>query len=251
MNYGGGANGKSVFYEIITALLGAANVSSYSLQSLTDRSGYYRAMIENKLLNYCSEISGNMATEIFKQLASGEPLEARLPYKEPITVRNYAKMLFNLNQLPKDIEHSNAFFRRFLIVPFNVTIAEPDQDKQLAAKIIATELPGVFNWVLAGLQRLLHQKNFTRCKAADDMLETFKLESDSVQLFINESGYQSSPDDYLLLKEIYSDYRAFCAEDGNMAVKKTNFIKRLKALNITIERRNIGNVAFLQKNLDF
>lgn len=251
MLYGTGENGKSVFYEIISALLGAENVSSYSLQSLTDRSGYYRAMIENKLLNYCSEISGNMQTEVFKQLASGEPLEARLPYKEPITVRNYAKMLFNLNQLPKDVEHTNAFFRRFLIVPFTVTIPEPDQDKQLAAKIIEAELPGVFNWVLAGLQRLLHQKNFSLCKAADLMLESFKLESDSVQLFIIENNYQHSPDDYLLIKELYSDYRAFCAEDGNVALKKTNFIKRLKALNVTIERRNVGNVAYLQKNTDF
>jgi putative DNA primase/helicase len=251
MLFGTGANGKSVFYEIATALLGAENVSSYSLQSLTDRSGYYRSMIENKLLNYCSEISTAMQTEIFKQLASGEPLEARLPYGKPFTVRNYAKMIFNLNELPKDIEHSNAYFRRFLIVPFPVTIPEADQDKQLSQKIIKAELPAVFNWVLAGLQRLLHQKNFTPCKAADMMLESFKLESDSVQLFLTENNYQSSPDEFLLIKELYSDYRAFCADDGAVALKKTNFIKRLKAHSITTERRNVGNVAYLSKNLEF
>lgn len=33
--YGTGANGKSVFFEIINALLGVENVSNYSLQSLT------------------------------------------------------------------------------------------------------------------------------------------------------------------------------------------------------------------------
>lgn len=247
MLYGNGANGKSVFYEIISAMLGVDNTSAYSLQSLTDRTGYYRAMIENRLLNYCSEISGTLQTEIFKQLASGEPIEARLPYGNPFTVRNYAKLMFNVNSLPKDVEISNAYFRRFLIVPFPVTIAEPDQDKTLSLKIIAAELPGVFNWVLAGLQRLLHQKNFTPCRAADDMLATFKLESDSAQLWIIENNYQISPDHYSLIKEIYSDYRNFCSEDGLIPLKKTNFIKRLRANGIAVEKKNVGNVAFIEK----
>ncbi len=33
--YGSGANGKSVFYEIVRSLLGEQNTSEYSLQSLT------------------------------------------------------------------------------------------------------------------------------------------------------------------------------------------------------------------------
>ncbi len=41
--FGGGANGKSVFFEILNALLGTENFSSYSLQCLTNDNGYYRA----------------------------------------------------------------------------------------------------------------------------------------------------------------------------------------------------------------
>ena len=47
--YGSGANGKSVLFEIISALLGQQNTSNYSLQSLTDDKGYSRAMLTNKL----------------------------------------------------------------------------------------------------------------------------------------------------------------------------------------------------------
>jgi hypothetical protein len=54
--YGGGANGKSVFFEIVKAILGNENLSSYSLSSLTNETGYYRAEICNKLVNYASEI---------------------------------------------------------------------------------------------------------------------------------------------------------------------------------------------------
>jgi len=62
--YGGGANGKSVFIEIVNALLGRENVSSYSLQTLTESNGYTRAELATKLLNCASEISGKMENNV-------------------------------------------------------------------------------------------------------------------------------------------------------------------------------------------
>ena len=187
--YGSGANGKSVFYEVVRHLLGEPNTSEYSLQSLTDDTGYYRAMIANKLVNYASEINGKLEASIFKQLVSGEPVEARLPYGKPFTITQYAKLIFNCNELPKDVEQTEAYFRRFLIIPFEVTIPEADQDKQLAQKIVSSELSGVFNWVLEGLKRLLRQKNFTECAAVQRMRQQYEQESDSVKTFLNDKGY--------------------------------------------------------------
>ena len=92
------------------------------MQSLTNENGYFRAKLANKLVNYASEINGKLESAIFKQLVSGEPVEARLPYGEPFTLKQYAKLIFNCNELPKDVEHTNAYFRRFLIIPFDVTI---------------------------------------------------------------------------------------------------------------------------------
>lgn len=243
--YGTGANGKSVFFDIVNALLGFENVSSYSLQSLTNENGYFRAKLANKLVNYASEINGNLETAIFKQLVSGEPVEARLPYGEPFVLSNYAKLIFNVNELPKDVEHTNAYFRRFLIIPFDVTIPEHEQDKELSKQIIENELAGVFNWILEGLNRLLDQKNFSNCEATKIQVEQYRKQSDSVQMWFDETGLKASPTDYKLIKELYPIYRAFCIEDGFKPVNKTNFIKRLKTLGILIEKRNVGNVAFL------
>ena len=146
--YGSGANGKSVFFEIINALLGEQNVSNFSLQSLNEPS--FRAYLSNKLLNYGSEIKGSLESNTFKQLASGEPIEARMLYKNAFVMRDYAKLLFNCNELPKDVEHNEAYFRRFLIVPFEVTIPVEERDSELPKRIIESELSGVFNWVLKG-----------------------------------------------------------------------------------------------------
>ncbi len=244
--YGTGANGKSVFFEVVTALLGTQNVSNFSLQNLTNDNGYYRAKLANKLVNYASEINGSLDAAIFKQLVSGEPVDARLPYGEPLIISEYAKLIFNCNGLPKDVEQTNAYFRRFLIVPFEVTIPEDKQDKELAKKIIQAELSGVFNWVLQGLERLLQQKNFTYSEAVQKQVERYKLESDSVKMFLEENNYQASPTHYKLVKDLYNSYRAFCGDDGFKPVNKTNFIIRLKNDGVIIEKKNAGNVAFLQ-----
>ena len=242
--YGTGANGKSVFFEILNALLGKENISNYSLQSLTNDNGYFRAKIANKLVNYASEINGKLETDVFKQMASGEPLEARLPYGEPFILNEYAKLIFNCNDLPKDVEHTNAFFRRFLILGFDVTIPEENQDKELANKIIEMELSGVFNWMLKGLERVLKQKKFSKCEAVENSRSDYEKQSDSVKMFVDELEYTAS-EDYTSISELYSQYKRFCIEDGFHNVNKSNFMKRLKHFKILVKRISIGNVAYI------
>lgn len=243
--YGAGANGKSVFFEIVKSLLGNENLSSYSLSSLTNETGYYRAEIANKLVNYASEINGDLEAARFKALVSGEPIEARKPYGQAFILENYARLIFNTNELPRDVEHTLAFFRRFLIIPFNVTILESKQDKELANKIIDSELPGVFNWILTGLQRVLTQRNFSHCEAAEGELNEFKRQSDSVQMFLEDQNLKSDPDSWATIKDLYTRYRGYCLEDGYKPVGKKIFIKRLGHIGILTERKAPGMVAYL------
>ena len=246
--YGPGSNGKSVFFDIVTALLGGdKNVSNYPLQSLTDQNGYHRAKLSNVLVNYSSEINGKMDPSVFKKLVSGEPVDARLPYGEPFTLSNYGKLMFNCNELPKDVEHSPAYYRRFLIIPFSVTIPESEQDKQLSNKIIQNELPGVFNWMLEGLKRLLFQKDFTKCEFVKMQIEEFKKESDTTLLFLEDENYAVSTNDYKELRDLYNDYRYYCIESGYHQCSKRSFSQRLKNNGFSLERRNTGMIVFIKK----
>jgi len=245
--YGTGANGKSVFFEIVNALLGKENVSSYSLQSLTGDNEYYRAKIANKLVNYVSEINSKLESSNFKMLVSGEPIEARLLYKDPFTLYDYAKLIFNCNELPKDVEHTEAYFRRFLIIPFDVRIPEEEQDKNLHNKIIDNELSGVFNWVLDGLKRLLLQKGFSECKASKQALENYKKESDTVRLFLDENEYRVSKIEEKPMKDLFNEYRNYCLESGFKTCSVKTFSDRLKNLNYQILKRNFGRVVFIEK----
>jgi putative DNA primase/helicase len=251
MLYGTGANGKSVFFEVVNALLGAENVSNYSLQSLTNDNGYFRAKLANKLVNYASEINGKLDADLFKALVSGEPVEARLPYGQPFILKQYAKLIFNCNELPKDVEHTDAYFRRFLIIPFDVTIPEHEQDKSLHTKIIENELSGVFNWVLEGLNRLLKQKKFSDCKAAQQAVEQYRIESDSVQMFLSEHEYKVSATNEIPLKDIFSEYRNYCIESGFKACSLRTLADRLRNSGYQTLRKNHGTVINAEKKVCF
>lgn len=244
--FGTGSNGKSVVFDIIRSLLGTQNFSSYSLDSLMyDKDS--RAMIADKLLNYSSEMGNKVESDLFKKMVSREPIDARLLYKSSFIMEDYARLMFNCNELPSDIEHTNAFFRRFIIIPFRVTIKEEDQDRQLSQKIIANELPGVFNWVLNGMLRLLTNKSFTKSTIVEDEVKKFRRESDSALYFLDERNYVTSLSTEIRLQEFYSEYRVFCIENGNSPCSKKNFSKRIQNEGYETKRKNTGMVIYAEK----
>lgn len=243
--FGTGANGKSVVFDVICALLGKENVSHCSLENLGQ--DYFRATLANKLLNYSSEMSYRLQAEKFKQLTSGEPVEARLPYGQPTTLTDYARLAFNCNELPRDVEHTEAFFRRFLIIEFDVFIPEGERNPNLAREIIETQLPGVFVWVLEGLDRLLTQQGFSRCEAAEKKLAAFRRESDSVASFLLDESYRPSTN-RLPVKELYGLYKTYCIDNSYRPLGRNNFIKRLESNKITVMRANVGHVAFIERS---
>ncbi len=238
---GPGSNGKSVFCDIITAVLGRENVSSYTMESLTKSDSRSCAQLENKLLNYSSENSIKMNVEAFKTLVCGEPIEVRRLYGESYQIEGYAKLMFNCNLLPRDIEQSEGFFRRFLIIPFTTKIEESEKDPELAAKIIAQELPAVFNWVLQGLRRLLQAKAFTPCDTAREALEAYRKESNSVLMFIEEYGLEpGSPADREALKDLYNAYNFYCKSSGYYPMGKSTFNKQMQAQGFSGGRDSKG-----------
>jgi putative DNA primase/helicase len=247
MLYGGGGNGKSVFMEVIAAMLGEENISKYSLESITSPNSYSRAELVNKLLNISTEISGKMDNALFKQLASGESVEARHIYGKPFTMDNYAKLMFSANKLPSDTEQTDGFYRRWLVVPFDQKITDDMKDVNLHRKIIDSELGGVFNWVLVGLRRLLVQKDFTKSAVVKRSVEDFRKQADSVALFLEEEGYTPDLNDWKPLKDLYNAYKLFCVDNGYKVCSNNTLSQRLRILGYELKRTNQGNIVYCKK----
>lgn len=247
--YGTGSNGKSVLFDIVLNLLGKDNVCSYSLQNLTDDKSYTRSLLSGKLLNYASELSSKLNPTTFKMLVSGEPIEARMIYGKPFLLTDYARLLFNTNVLPKDVEHNNAYYRRLLILGFEETISDEEKNPGLANTIIKNELPGVFNWVLDGLNRLLSQGDFTQCLAITNAIEDFKRNSDSVSLYLEDGNYVQSPDDSIALKTLYERYTCYCKDSGYTSCSLKVFSERLRNYGYEVNRKSSGRFVGITKSV--
>lgn len=242
--YGSGSNGKSVFFEVLSALLGEGNISHYSMDKLCDDTGYYRANLPGKLVNYASEFGGKMDLQMFKRMVSNEPIDARNPYGRAFTIRDYGKFIFNTNKLP-EVEHTDAFFRRPLIIPFKQKIDSSEKDNSLSKKIVESELSGIFNLILKGLDRLLQQNDFTKSKLVEEELAAYRRESNSISLFVEEEGFVPSANKRIRVKDLYDRYAQYCRESGiARGFTRQNFKKKFEDLGFTINPK--GNAGYAE-----
>lgn len=243
---GSGSNGKSVFFNILCALIGKDNLLNYSLGMFAHE--YNRAKLVNKLLNYSSEKGADLDPDILKLLASREPYQAREPYGNSFTVYPKTKFIINANELSRMTEQTEAFFRRQLVIPFNERITDQEKDIHLADKIIESELPGIFNWLLQGLERLTEQQHFTHSDQIENAVTEYKKQSDSVALYIEDKKYiPSSTQKKQAVFDLYAEYKSFCSDDGYKAVSKNKFSTRIQNLGFERTRLSGGGAAFIME----
>lgn len=240
--YGPGQNGKSTALTVIEWLFGSENISYLSLENLTNDEKKL-ALFEHKLLNISSETGRNINASVMKQIASGETLTVEQKYLNPRLITDYGKVITATNQMPKS-ENTFAFFRRFVILPFDQTITEQEKDVHLAEKL-KTELAGILNWIIEALIGLMSRQAFTSCESSERALEQYKLESDNVMLFRKEMLETSEEPTKAI--ELFKAYKDFCKASEFYAVGKGIFYKRLDAL--THSRIDIGNVPYFKLKL--
>lgn len=237
--YGTGANGKSVVMEVVIGLFGSTNIVHNTLEEISDEKGYNRGNLMTALLNYSGEISDKVSPDVLKRLASREPMTGRYVRGKPFEVKDYCRSAFNGNVLPRVKEVSDGFFRRFLIVPFEVTIPMERRDPDLPAKIMTGDLPGIMNWVVSGLQRLLAAKGrFSTSEASERILAHYMEAVSHVAIFVEEFG--STHHGEINSTVLYDAYKAYCETNEFVAVNTKDFSIQLQAAKCRRIKRRSG-----------
>jgi putative DNA primase/helicase len=248
---GKGSNGKSVLKDILTALFGGKeNVTSYGLDKLTDENGHSRYQIKNKLLNFSAETKRTVESNYLKTLASGEEVDARIRYGAQTQIRDYAKIIVNLNGNLIGRDNTPAYYRRFKIIPFDNIVEEKDKDKMLAKKIIKNELSGVLNQILQALERYIkNDGNFTESKAINNALAKYKIEDNSVLYFLEQEEFFIATS-YKPTNEIFLQYVEFCNSYKNKPYAIQTFNKILENAEINGEKVKITRGRPVSANID-
>lgn len=227
--YGTGANGKSVVMDVMRNLFGRVNVSESTLSSLTT-DPEARALLQNKLVNISSESNRTVDPAILKMIVSGEPVEMRILYVGTKMLVNPPKLVTSYNELPP-MEQTHGFRRRWLLFPFEQTISEERQDPALANKL-CVELPGILNWCLALLAKLLERvarnsgESFTTSYECNNAMNQYAKNSNSAWMFLSDCCTIDAENVYAVrMKEAYSSYLAYCRSVG---ISKPFALKKFK-----------------------
>ena len=153
---GSGANGKGVLANIVQALhhrVAAVN--------LDDLDGFNLTEVVHASLIYCDEAPQQRINDrTFKMVTAAETVTINRRYRDPISTRVMGKWLILGNHLPEITDHSEGFWRRLDIIPFDVSIPLAERVPNLAGHIIDRELGGVLNWAVEGAVRLLARGRF-------------------------------------------------------------------------------------------
>jgi P4 family phage/plasmid primase-like protien len=218
---GEGENGKSVFLDLLSYLLGEANVSNVALQDL-EENRFKAAQLYGKLANVFADLDarGLQSSSMFKTLTTGDPIDAERKHCDPFRFRSYAKLLFSANRIPPSRDRTHAFYRRWLIIPFTRTFngegGNPAPDKGLRDKLKA-ELPGIFNRALQGLQRLTSNEAFTQPKSVIEAKKAYIRSNDNLRVFAEEC-LLANPIGTITKKEFYDVYENWCDSYGDRPI---------------------------------
>jgi putative DNA primase/helicase len=150
--YGPGGNGKSVFLNTVSGILGGyactAAMDTF-VSSAGDRHPADLAMLRAARLVTATETEEGRAwaESRIKQLTGGDPISARFMRENFFTFTPQFKLVIAGNHKPRILNVDEAARRRFNIAPFLHT--PPTPDRQLEAKLQA-EWPGILAWMLEG-----------------------------------------------------------------------------------------------------
>jgi len=238
---GSGSNGKSVFIDTITNLIGEENACSISLNSLSNE--YYVLSLFGKMINISSETPHKkyINTDLVKAAVGGDWITGRVPYKQPMKFKPFAKHFLAMNETPLIEDTSHGMWRRVYVIQFPRTFSEEEMDVYLTEKLEG-ELSGMFNWAMAGYKRL-RAKNFifSEGKGMKQLKHDYKRESSSVLSFAAQE-LVSSPDNRVKFGAVYEQYKEFCEEEGyTRAEKKSAFRKTLETAGYVIQQSTKDN----------
>ncbi len=150
--YGPGGNGKSVFLNVVTAILAeyaATSAMDTFTASQNDRHSTELAMLRGARLVTASETEEGRAwaEARIKQMTGGDKITARFMRQDNFTFAPQFKLIVVGNHKPALHNVDDAARRRFNIVPFMLKPEWPDHE--LERKLLA-EAGGILRWMIDG-----------------------------------------------------------------------------------------------------
>jgi P4 family phage/plasmid primase-like protien len=253
--YGVGANGKSVFAEILRFILGdyARVIAPETLTESKRQAGSASpdiAALKGARMALSSETEDGaaLAESLIKSLVSGDSMTARMLHANCFEFTPQFKLMILGNHKPVVRGTDHGIWRRIHLLPFLRIFKPQERDAGLLDKLKA-EAPHILAWMIEGClewqQRGLADVPGAISRATDE----YQSEQDLMGRWFSECCEQS-PNGETSARELYQSYKNWCIENGLHPASNVSFGRRLTDRGFKSRKSN-GNAIWRGITLNY
>lgn len=228
--FGNGRNGKSIFLDTISEIMGsyAANMQAQSIMVKQSTGGANTdiARLQGARLVTSSEPNEGVRLDegLVKQLTGGDKVTARFLYGKEFEFQPEFKLWLATNHKPIIRGTDDGIWRRINMIPFTVQIPDHKVDKNLKYKL-QREWVGILNWMVEGCL-LWQREGLKRPESVEQASKEYREEMDVTTAFSNECcdvgiGLE------VKAKDLYDVYKRWATENGQYVMNSTKFGKEM------------------------
>ena len=238
--YGTGANGKSVFLNSISGLMGdyaktapiETFIASKSDHHPTDLAGLQGARLITAIE---TEEGRQWAESKLKTLTGGDPIAARFMRQDFFEFIPQFKLVIAGNHKPGLRTVDEAMRRRFNLLPFTVTVPVSERDLDLAEKL-REEWGGILQWMIEGC--LAWQSEGLRPPAVvREATEDYLAAEDALARWIEDRCVRGV-NNRETTSALWSDWQRWASTNDEFCGSPKRFSEQLEARRFTKVRTN-------------
>ena len=226
--YGKGKNGKSMLIEYLQEFFGD-HASTLSYDGLFTRFG--PATLKDKLVNLFDDttVSFSKDTSIVKSLIAGGTIQAEYKGQQLFPFTNVARFIYSSQETPRTSDTTVAWYDRWFFVPFTQQFRASNRAKNEIHRNMRNETPGILNWMIEGLTRLMDQDDFTDCPELAQTSLEYRSQNDNVAQFIQNLCTTAEDKTHLYnISTLYNIYQIWIEREQLRPVSKKVFSSRVE-----------------------
>lgn len=230
---GPGGNGKSVFLDVMRALLGdyAATTPAKFLMANQQQHETEIARLSGLRLVIASEVNqeDRFDEAKMKLLTGGDAPTARFMRQDHFTFEPTHHLWLMGNHQPKVTTGGESFWRRLRMVEFAHVVPDDKRIDGLDRLLVAEEGPGILAWIIRGAVDVIAANDLQAPAAVMAATRTYATEEDVLARFIADRSHLGGGSAVrLLTAELRAAYTKWCAEEGERPLSPQVFGRELR-----------------------
>lgn len=244
---GDGANGKSLFLEILNMVCGSYGSTS-NVEILLEKKNNTQNLGDvarlNRIRNVVTDetkIGDKMNESAIKTMTSGiGKIVARFLYGNEFEFTPIFKIFMATNHKPVIRGTDHGIWRRLKIIQFNRVFSEEEQDKDLINKL-KEEMDAIFTWTVQGAKKW-YKEGLREPKKMRETIKEYRTEMDLIQKWVDEAcdvqdGIREQA------KTLFENFSNYVSINKEYQMSQTLFGRNMSK---KFKKRRVGGVTFYE-----